>query len=186
MADIPEFDEAEAPEDSALKLVADLAQRQLDLEAAQLAAAAELKRVGDALRQVSEVDLPQAMTEVGLSEFKLVDGSAVAIETKTSASIPKARAAEAYAWLREHGHGDLIKRAVTVNFGRGEDELAAELLSFLSEELGEQPVKDAETVHAQTLGAFVRERLAEGDDLPGDLLGVFTLRRAVITRPKER
>lgn len=181
-----DLDEAPAPDDGALKRVADLAGKQLQLTEALAAVEAEAKRLNGELRLVAEVELPQAMTDVGLTEFKLADGSRVGIDVKTSASIPKAREAEAFAWLEEHGYANIIKHQVTVSFARDEDPLAKNLLAFVKAELPEQPVVDKRAVAPQTLGLFVRERLAEGDDLPQDLLGVFTLRRAVIVKPKEK
>jgi hypothetical protein len=71
--------------------------------------------------------------------------------------------------LEEHDFGGLIKTAVTVQFGKGEDEKAVELYERL---VAEGLVVEADReVNAQTLKAFLREQLAAAAPVPLDLFG---------------
>ena len=65
---------------------------------------------------------------MGVSSFKLADGSSVDIKPLYGASIPKDKVDQAHQWMRDNGFGDAIKNIVAVSFGMGEDEKAQEFL----------------------------------------------------------
>ena len=157
--------------DESLKVVGELAARQLKLEQELTDLEDQLKAKKEELTQVSEEDLPEALAECGLSEIKLLDGSKVTVKPYYQASPPKEKYDEAMAWLRDHGHGDLIKNDVTVSFGKGEDTNAAEFKTHLIE--SGTSFTDKTGVHPMTFKAFVREQVETGQNLPFDLLGVY-------------
>ena len=66
------------PSDEGLGLVATLARRQVELEDALAANEAERKRLNEEYQLVRERDLPAALHGVGLSQFRLTDGTVVA------------------------------------------------------------------------------------------------------------
>ena len=80
--------------------------------------------------------------------------------------------------MREHNYGDLIKREIKTNFGKGEDERANEVVKKLTE-LGIQ-VTDKASVHHSTLNGFAREQFEAGKPLPTEIFNVYTGRKAVI------
>ncbi len=168
------------PTDDSLKVIADLANRQLDLEKEIEELETKLKEKNEQLTQVQERDLPEAMMECGISEFKLVDGSKVTVKPYYQASPPKDKYEEAMAWLRNNGHGDLIKNDVTVSFGKGEDERACDFKDFLSKH--GTSYTDKTGVHPQTFKAFVREQVETGKNLPFDLLGIYIGQKASIKK----
>ena len=91
--------------------------------------------------------------------------------------------AAALKWLEEHEGRSIIKGTITAEFERGEDNSekrnrAAEALSALSVDFVEQ-----EGVHPQTLAAYARERIKNGEEVPLDLLGLYSGRMAKITIP---
>ena len=86
-------------------------------------------------------------------------------------------------WLEENEFGDIIKHDVKVSFLKGEDEKAARFTAWVQANLPKQKVDDKKFVHPQTLGAFVREQMQQGVDLPEEF-GVVVLTKAVIKRPK--
>jgi len=178
------FDEAagEAKEqvgEDRLETISRLAHRQVELEKELEDLAEQQKRVKKELIRVAQVDLPEAMDEVGMAQLRLADGFEVDIQEGVDASINKANAGEAHAWLEEHGFGDLIKREVKANLGRENQDLARALKTFLEQE--GVPYDEKEAVHPQTLKRFVREQLEKGVDIPEDLFGVFNYRKAQIT-----
>lgn len=171
--------EADGPKtDNVMVRLQQLAEKQADAEQVLLKAQEATDAAKKALDQISERELPQAMEELGMEMFQTSSGLVIKIKETVRASIPKNSKSRALQWLREHGHAALIKRCVSIEFGRDEDEAAASLADeLLSRGL---IVEDDASVHAQTLAAFVREALAEGKDIPMDLLGVFRQRKSVI------
>ena len=168
------------PGDDSLKVVAELAAKQVQLEKDIEDLEAQLKEKTEALSQVQEKDLPEAMMECGISEFKLVDGSKITVKPFYQASPPKEKYDEAMQWLRDNGHGDLIKNDVTVSFGKGEDERAVDFKTFLTDH--GTSYTDKTGVHAMTFKAFVREQVEAGRNLPFDLLGVYIGQKATIKK----
>ena len=76
-------------DDQDLKQVSILANTQRELENKIAKQEEELKETKRQLKQVSEVDIPEALAESGLSEIKLTDGTKVSVQQFYSASIPK-------------------------------------------------------------------------------------------------
>lgn len=141
-----------------------------------------LARARAEFSRTEQEDLPELMREFGLSELKLEDGTSVSISEEVSAAITEANRAAAHAWLRAHEFGGLIKTIVSVEFGRGEDDEAAEAAERIASEL-HRPVDHVEKVHPSTLKSFVREQLAEGHTVPFDLFSVHPFARAKIKAP---
>jgi len=160
-----------------LKQVGELAQKAEDLKAEVDALEQERKARKAELDKLLNNDLPAVMDEAGLSEFKTSNGRKIKVEEVVSASIPKARLDEALSWLREQGHGDLIKHELKVSLGKGSDNIVPEVKNALWRDYGLDPT-DSETVHSQTLSAFCREQMANGVELPEDLLGLYAARVA--------
>lgn len=129
-------------------------------------------------RKLTEQSIPEAMAEAGVKSFAMADGSSISIKPFYGASIPKARQAEAFKWLREHGYDDIIKNTVSVRFGRNEDELCSRLIRLLGEQ--GYPAEQAEKIEAQTLKAWVKERVEKGQPLDTELFGVFVGQKAII------
>ena len=77
------------------------------------------------LERISGEIIPTMLSEMGLSSLKLADGSSVNVKQNYSASISIANRDKAYSWLRDNGLGDIIKNEITVSYGRGEDNKAA-------------------------------------------------------------
>lgn len=166
--------------DDSLKVVAELANRQLILEREVEDLENRLKEKQEALKQIQEKDLPEALSECGLSEIKLVDGSKVTVKPFYQANPPKETYDKAMSWLRDNGHGDLIKNDVTVSFGKGEDDRAVDFKRFLSD--NGTSYTDKTGVHPMTFKAFVREQVETGQNLPFDLLGIFIGQKATIKK----
>jgi hypothetical protein len=129
-------------------------------------------------RILTETTIPEAMAEAHLKKFVMEDGSSIDVRPFYSASIPKARQAEAFEWLRNNGCDDIIKNVVSVRFGRKEDSLCNKLLQTLGEQ--GYPAEQTEKVEPQTLKAWVKERIEKGHPIDSELFGVFIGQKAVI------
>jgi len=126
--------------------------------------------------------MPAMLAEIGISSFSLDDGSQVEVKQTYGASILVQNRPAAYEWLRENGYDDIIKNSVICQFGRGEDDQASAFAAFAQQQ-GYVPEQKTE-IHPQTLRAFVKERVEEGDDFPMELFGAWVGQRAVIKKGK--
>ena len=126
--------------------------------------------------------IPTMMSEMGLSELKLQDGSHLKVSTSYKAHITEANKEMAFNWLRNNGLGDIIKNEISVSFGRNEDNKAASYAE-LAKGHGFQPTQKMK-VEPMTLKALVRERIEAGKEMPAGLFGVFSESKTTIERNK--
>jgi len=139
-----------------------------------------IKNTKKELEHVSGEVIPTMMSEMGLSELKLQDGSHLKVSTSYRATITGANKEAAFNWLRNNGLGDIIKNEISVSFGRNEDNKAADYAA-LAQERGYQPTQKLK-VEPMTLKALVRERIEAGKDMPTEIFGVFTENKTTIKR----
>ena len=126
--------------------------------------------------------IPTMMSEMGLAELKLHDGSHLKVSTSYRATITEANKEAAFNWLRNNGLGDIIKNEISVSFGRNEDNKAADYAE-LAKSNGFQPSQKMK-VESMTLKALVRERIEAGKDMPTEIFGVFSENKTTIKRNK--
>jgi pyruvate carboxylase len=81
----------------------------------------KLKEKKKDLDIISGEVVPTMMSEMGLSQLKLMDGSIIDVKPFYNATITQANKEAAFNWLRKNGLGDIIKNEIVVSFGRGED-----------------------------------------------------------------
>ena len=132
--------------------------------------------------KISNIAIPEIMRALKLKTMKLADGSAIEVKEVYSATIPLDKKEGAFNWLREHGLGDLIKNEVTVSFGRGEDNKAAEYAD-LARGQGLEPTQKLK-VEPMTLKALFRERSENNEELPSEHFNLFKGNKTKITRSK--
>lgn len=140
-----------------------------------------LKQKQARLRSLQEDILPELMTEAGQEELTTIDGLKVSIKEMVRGQPPKDKEAEAFAWLRESGNGGIIKSKLEADLGKAD----ADKIKAAQEALAPLGFRAApkQSVHWQTLGALVREKLAKGEQVPLDLLGVHIWKQAEV-KPK--
>ena len=175
--------ELSAVDESALSQVSKLAQIQLSLEERVADLEEQLKQAKRDLKEIAEDLLPAAMSEHRFTEIKLEDGSSIGVSKFYSASIPKDRSDEAFRWLVDNDHGDLIKNQVATNFVRGQEKLADEFASELAER--GMAVNTKKWVEPMTLKAFVKDQFEQGNNVPADLFGLYIGEKTKITKPKK-
>ena len=141
-----------------------------------------IKNTKAQIQKVSGDIIPTMMSEMGLAELKLHDGSHLKVSTSYRATITEANKEAAFNWLRENGLGDIIKNEISVSFGRNEDNKAADYAA-LAQERGYQPTQKLK-VEPMTLKALVRERIEAGKEMPTEIFGVFSENKTTIKRNK--
>ena len=140
----------------------------------------ELKKLKDVETTLSEQTIPNLMQQAGVSLLKLADGTGVEVKPFYSARIPASKSEEAFNWLRENGHGDLIKNQVSLEFGMKQDNEAKSIIEELKSK--GLPVKQKTTVHPSSLRGFVREQIQDlGKDVPAELFGTYVANKTKIT-----
>tara|TARA_R100000900_G_scaffold126423_1_gene101009 strand:+ start:1941 stop:2480 length:540 start_codon:yes stop_codon:yes gene_type:complete len=142
--------------------LANKVQQLKDLEDEIANAEDSVKKLKEKANVISQFEIPQMMEEMNIKKLKLKDGETVEVSNFYSASIVDQDAA--FQWLRENGRGDIIKNDITVTFGRGEDNKAAQY-AVLAKGQGYEPVQKV-GVHPQTLKGVVRECNESGIELP--------------------
>ena len=146
------------------------------------AAEQKLKDLKKKRDHISGEVIPTMMSEMGLAELKLHDGSHLKVSTSYRATITEANKEAAFNWLRENGLGDIIKNEISVSFGRNEDNKAADYAE-LAKGQGFQPTQKMKG-EPMTLKALVRERIEAGKEMPTEIFGVFSENKTTIKRSK--
>jgi len=140
----------------------------------------QIKTYKEKADKISSEIIPNMLAEQGLSSLKLADGSSIDVKKSYNCTIKKDQMELAYNWLRENGLGDIIKNEVAVQFGKGEDNKAEQLLS-LAEQEGYEPTQK-QKVEPMTLKALYRERVEAGLDMPSQLFNIFVKDQTKIGR----
>ena len=123
------------------------------------------------IQYISGEVIPTMMSEMGLAELKLHDGSHLKVSTSYKCHITEANKEMAYNWLRENGLGDIIKNEISVSFGRNEDNKAADYAE-LAKSNGFQPTQKMK-VEPMTLKALVRERIEANKEMPTEIFSIL-------------
>lgn len=187
---VPDYSGESAQESSVevMKRLRGLVLRMAQLELEEHDLEDRLKSVQKELRSYRENLVPEVMAEIGSDLMRTEGGITVEIKEELRAAFPKdsAKQAQAFAWLKETGNDGLIKREITVQYGRDSVQWAEELTQKLEEwGVGEHATVAQEwNIHHQTLLAFLRGELKDGHNVPMELFGAFTARYARIKRSK--
>lgn len=142
----------------------------------------ELKAAQSRHRSLVEHEIPTLMEQVGMEKFSTTDGLQIAIRETIRASMGSGPAKDRnLGWLEEQGHEAIIKLAVAIPFGRGEEDRqrGKDLATRLRAEGFEASFE--RKVEPSTLSSLIRELLEEGRPVPEESFGVFRQRVAKIT-----
>ncbi len=184
MTDIFEdyFDESEAlaqVDSGTGKQLSDLVRTLRNVEKQIEDAEIHMKALKAEKHKLSVENIPSLMDEMGVERLD-VDGAIVERKMIVSASIPKDRKDEALGWLRDNGLDDIIKNDITVSFGKGEDNVAGDVVGLLQDRGFDPQTKTK--VHPSTLKAFIKERVTDGKPIDLDMFGAFIANAAQIRR----
>ena len=140
----------------------------------------DLKKLKEEADKIGSELIQILLAEQGLSSLKLADGSSIDIRKSYNCTIKKDQVESAFKWLRNNGLGDIIKNEVAVQFGKGEDNKAEQLLGLAVRE-GYEP-SQKQKVEPMTLKALYRERIEAGLDMPSEFLNTFVKDQTKIGR----
>ena len=176
-----ELDAIDGTDDKSLKALADKCKALENVEGLVERTEDALKVYKEQARILSEEDIPNFLAEKGLQSITLDNGTEVKIFEDIKPGVLVKNKEFVYNWLRDQGHGDLIKNNVAVTFGMGEDTEAAKL-KIAIRNLG-MACTEKEDVHYQTMKAFVSEQHRTGLSLP-DEFGVHVANKTKLVQKK--
>ncbi|MCH7997124.1 MAG: cyclase family protein [Chloroflexi bacterium] len=165
--DLENAAEAQGPSDEQLESISALIRRQVEAEQAVESSENSLKRAKQNLKSIREERLPEAMRSAGVIDFTTPDFLSATLNDVYYANIKEEDRDDAFAWLKEEGHDDIIKNDVNLSFGRGEEEEANNTYATLVQ-MGLNPTTKKH-IHWQTLRAFVKEQMTKGVTLPDSI-----------------
>lgn len=164
--------ESAGPSDK-LDALRNLVRELRDLEAESQSLEERLKEVNDRAARIKNTALVDLMDEAGVSSITIPpEGNQPGYKAEAvpfynaniAAGWSQEKRKAAFKWLDENGHGGLIKTVVTVPFPR---ELRKEVLK-LAADLESRGITFSvgESVHPQTLTAWLRKQVEDGGNLP--------------------
>lgn len=139
-----------------------------------------LKEETAALKAITEREIPDIMEEIGLTDFRLTDGTRIQIKEDIRCSVSADRRIAVKEYFDEHGLSGMVKRAISIEFNAGEEKWANKFEADLRKRKHEVRTKIDYIVHPSTLKAWVTRALEESKEIPLDLFGVFRQRRAKV------
>jgi hypothetical protein len=140
-----------------------------------------LKTAKKRLQQLRTVTMPDALAEIQSDHFTYM-GYEVRISDFVSGNLPKEgdKREAAIKWLEEHDGGSLLKTDVHVEFPKSQHEEAMTMAKTLIEH-GYAPNVNV-GVHPNSLQAYARERIKNGEPIDFDVLGLYTGRVAKVKK----
>tara|TARA_R100000742_G_C4273540_1_gene93110 strand:- start:1003 stop:1560 length:558 start_codon:yes stop_codon:yes gene_type:complete len=161
--------------------VSEVSNQYLQIESEILNLEEQVKRKKQELQQAND-KIVELMTQRGVKEIKTVEGDSVSFKAFYKGSISKDNQPEAFQWLEDNGHGDLIKNIVSVKFGKGDNSIAENLINELQQR---QLYPDQKRkVEPMTLNALIGEQINKGNDIPMETFSVFVGNKVKIKKGK--
>ena len=164
---------AAAPKEGQLQAIRDAGAQLRDAEREKADIEERLRETNQKIQELQFKKLPDLMHEAGIDRLGLpAHGNLPACDAKLqpfyraniAADWPPEKRQEAFNWLEDHGHGDLLKVSVTVQFGRGDLDKARELEGKLAA-MGMQP-SIGMSVPWTTLTAWLKEQVEKYHSTP--------------------
>jgi hypothetical protein len=175
-----------APTEQQLSSIGLWASKALELHAYIDQINEQLAALNKELAVIEEVNLPTALLEAGLSEFKMTNGSKITIKDVIAGGMSKDIDKRQFTldWITDNGGIDIIKTHFEIDYTKGQKENALAFRHLLQKE--QIHFDEFESIHAMTLYAFLREKLKEGDVPPFENMGLYFAKKAEVKPAKEK
>jgi len=164
--------------DAEVAEIADLAQRQKDLDKEIDKMQKSLDDVKERRRKIAEEDLPAALDQAGVSDVTLSDGSRIAVKSDLKVNIPKSKKEAAAEWLVAQGASALVKEDVHIPFNKGQERDVEQLTTELEQNGYTYNVQPE--MHSGSVKKFLKEHMEEGGELPNDVMNVYPFRETEV------
>jgi hypothetical protein len=137
----------------------------------------QIKELTSRKVEIETRKLPGLLQQAGVKEITTLEGLKVSTKFVVG-SIPAESKEQAYEWMDSHGHSDIIKRNLALQFQKGDTAQAEKAREALAQ-MGFDPTIKLD-IHPQTFMAFAREQISKGTMLPLDQWGVWYGDKATI------
>lgn len=185
-----------------LSTITKLSERHIALEKQIAIIDNQRKALADELDKIARDLLPSAMDEASMASFTLNTGHQIEIKQIMTASYPtqsaivKAKGEEdrnellerrerCTVWIEENGGKPLLKTTIKADLDKTFGHDIDAILEKLHAEYGLQMSKE-QTVHNGALVKFLKEKMADSQNIPFDDFKVFNGKVAKITQPKTK
>ncbi len=155
-----------------LAQLSNLAEQQLNAEAAVAQAELELEKANKALAVIQLKALPEFMAECHLDFIRTPDGTEIEIVEKLHVQLAKIRNAEGITWLEDNNHGGSVKRQIVISFNKEDEAWAKKFLRDCAQRKKPLNMVRTDSIHNQTLKKLVKGLLEQGVEVPLELFGV--------------
>lgn len=141
----------------------------------------ELTTANNVVKDITENRIP-SVAEGLEGKFDLGNDRVLEIKEDIRASVAGDRLVPAVQWLDENNYSSIVKRTLVFEFGKDDDEKVKKFKESVAPIIKEQKLvmKEKTAIHPQTLLAWVKERLKEGDKIPSETFGIFRQRTAKV------
>ena len=177
--------EPEGVKDNALAQIKATAEQQEHAEIKVEKSEEQLKLDKKELTRIAEKIFPELLHALEMTEDITIGGLRIQLAEKLRGSIPVVHRDEALKWLDKEGHGHIIKRQIIIEFSKDEEKWAAKFMRDCDKRKKQLNMVVKRTVHPQTLQAWSREMLGDGEDFPMELFGIFLQTFTKVSRPKQ-
>jgi hypothetical protein len=170
----------EAPSENQLTNITIWASKALELKAEIEQVEAHLKGLNQELAEIEERNLPMALLEAGMSEFKMIGGGKITIKDVIQGSLSKDEGMRDFTlqWFIDNGGTENIKHHFEIDYTKGQYAYALALRRLLQE--NQVHFYEFESIHHSTMKAFLNEKLEEGTIPPFDKMGIRYFKKAII------
>lgn len=133
------------------------------------------------LTYLTESQLPEIMTELGLEQIKTIDGLELEKTSKIRCNNSKERSPIIVKWLKDNGYAATVDNELIVPFDIGESSDDVDLVKAALKDC-KRAYEHKESVNTNRLNALVTRLLKEGVDVPLDDFGAFPHDKVKIKR----
>lgn len=141
----------------------------------------DLQQAKKELEVLSSETLPQAMTDIGLSEFRLTTGEKIRIKPVLIVTLPKLNVDRAEKWLDDNGHTGLMKHTIEINLPKTTESFRLADIYGRLDAIGVK-YEDKKTIHYQTLNKWSREMDEQGEVIPTEIFNVLRTMKSEVTK----
>ena len=189
------------PTSDELVQVSALAGRLVQINSAKERLLEQITKLDEEFDRIQSADLPSLMDSIGLKTFTLQSGEHIIVKPIIKGALPsesailkeqdpvkRAELRERFElglkFLEQHGAGALVKNVLSAELGKDSSDLAQEAAAALKS-LGIEPTL-ARGVNPNSLNAWIKERIANGDDVDYDLFKIYSGNRAEVKTSKRK
>lgn len=187
LLDMLQEDSARGPTPDKLETISHYCHEARDIQMEIDALELELKEKKAKLLDLQAKKIPEIMDEVGLKTTATSDDWIVTVKSELKGTLPKdpINRQRALEEVKKLDGEEIIKNEITISLGKGEEHVASRILQELARlEVPQDYIETKKGIHPQTFLKFLREKIASGNIIEFEKLGVYEMRQAEIKPPQ--